>query len=95
MKHKSAWLTFLVCLNLLLLTGLFICGAPPRPARAQGAGLAGNYLIVSGQVQSNLDALYLLDPRERALHAFYFEKGARDLKYAGFRDLERDFHTAP
>ncbi len=95
MKHKSVWLAVLVGVNLALLAGLLLVGTPPRAAAAQGAGQGGNYLVVSGQVQNGLDALYVLDLRERALHAFYFEKGARDLKYGSFRDLERDFHSNP
>ncbi len=93
MKRKSTWLAALVCVNLVLLTALVVLGRPPRAAVAQGAGLGGNYLLVAGQVQSQFDALYLLDLRERALHVFYFERGARELKYGGFRDLERDFRT--
>ncbi len=95
MKHRDVWLAVLVCVNVVLLTGMVVVGAPPRAASAQAAGLAGNYLAVAGQIQSEFDAIYLLDLRERALHVFFFQKGSHNLEYGGFRDLERDFHGSP
>ena len=90
---KTTWLTLLVCVNLVLATAIVIFGVPPRPAAAQVAGMAGNYVIVSGRVQSDFDALYVLDLRERILHVFYFIRGGRDMDWAGYRDLERDFRN--
>lgn len=93
--NKSAWLSLLVCVNLILLTSIALFGFTPRSALAQGTALSGNYLVVSGKIQTNLDALYLLDLRERTLHTFYFDQGSNDLKWAGYRDLERDFRNNP
>lgn len=90
---KTTWIATLVCVNLVLLTAAILVGVPPKPALAQGTGLAGNYLVVSGQIQSQFDALYLIDLRERTLHVFYFVRGSRDLRWAGYRDLERDFRN--
>ncbi len=95
MQRRNTWLAVLVCLNLVLLTGMLVIGSPPRPAGAQGAGQAGNYLAVAGQIQSEFDAIYLLDLRERALHVFFFQKGNHEMQYGGFRDLERDFRGSP
>jgi hypothetical protein len=89
--RKTTWLTALICLNLVLLTGIILLTTSPRVAHAQQTGLAGNYLVVSGEIQSKFDALYLLDLRERTIHTFYFRKGTNDLQYAGFRNLEIDF----
>lgn len=88
---KRPWLAVLVCVNLILLTGVILVGHTPRAAMAQATGLAGNYMVVSGEIQDEFDALYLLDLRERALHTFYFRKGTQDLQYAGYRLLEQDF----
>ncbi len=90
---KTRLLTFLICLNLVLATALLWVAVPPRLAYAQGTGLAGNYIAVTGQIQREFDALYLLDLQQRALHVFYFVKGSNELEYAGFRDLERDFRA--
>jgi hypothetical protein len=96
MRNKSVWLTLLICVNLVLLTGIFIVGSPPRAAQAQATALSGNYVVVTGNIQSTLDAVYLLDLRERMLHAFFYEKGARRMQYAAPpRDLERDFRNNP
>jgi hypothetical protein len=93
--RKRLLLTVLVCANLVLLTGIALFAATPRTALAQGTGLAGNYLVVTGQIQSQFDALYMLDLRERTLHCFYFVKGTNNIEYAGYRDLERDFRNNP
>lgn len=90
---KTTWLTLLVCVNLVLLTAIGLFASAPRTALAQGTGLAANYMVVAGRIQSEFDALYLIDLRERTLHAFYFIRGSRELKYAGYRDLERDFRN--
>jgi hypothetical protein len=89
--NKSTWLTLLVCVNLVLLTGIILVGTTPRAAQAQGIGLADNYLIVAGQIQEGFDALYVIDTAQRTLHSFYFRKGTKDLQWAGYRQLERDF----
>jgi hypothetical protein len=92
---KTTWITLLVCVNLILLTGVTLFAYTPRTALAQGTALSGNYVVVSGKIQTNLDALYLIDLRERTLHTFYFEQGTNELKWAGYRDLERDFRNNP
>ncbi len=91
--RKRTWLSLLVCLNLVLLAATILVGTSPRTAHAQGTGLSGNYLVVSGEIQEEFDALYMVDLRERALHAFYFRKGTRDMQYAGYRSLELDFRN--
>ncbi len=93
MKSRNVWIASLLCLNAALLTGLLLATTEPRTALAQATGLAGNYLAVSGEIQDQFDALYILDTRSRVLHAFYYDKGQRRLNYAGNRDLERDFRN--
>lgn len=86
-------LAALLCLNLVLAAVLVLHSLPPRTAAAQGTGLGGNFLAVTGEIQSEFDALYLMDLQNRTLHVFYFQKGSQDLQYAGYRDLERDFRN--
>lgn len=90
---RNVCLAILVCVNLLLLVALVFVAAPPRAAVAQPGGLADNYLVVTGQIQSEHDALYVLEMQERTLHTFTFRRGTRELEYAGARQLERDFRN--
>jgi hypothetical protein len=90
---KSTAVALLVCLNLALLTALCLASYSLPSAAAQGTGLSGNYMVVAGQIQDRYDALYVLDLRARTLHAFYFDKGRKELVYSDWRDLERDFRN--
>jgi hypothetical protein len=89
--NRNKWLALLVCINVMLLAAIVLCGTTPRTAVAQSGGLADNYLMISGQIQSDRDALYVLDMQTRALHAFAFTRGTRELEWAGSRLLEQDF----
>ncbi|TWT46245.1 hypothetical protein RAS1_26940 [Phycisphaerae bacterium RAS1] len=91
---KSFWLSLLVCVNLLLLTAIILTSySLPTALAQQPAGLADNFMIATGEIQNEYDALYVLDLKERTLHTFYYDKGRRRLYYSDFRDLERDFRN--
>ena len=93
---KNTWLSLLLCLNLALLTGIVLCAYSPPAAYAQGTSLAGDYMVVAGEIQDQHDALYIIDVRNRILHVLYYERGRKTLRYAGARDLEQDFrHNRP
>ena len=96
---KRYALAALVCVNLVLLTGIVLVSAAPPAALAQEApaaaspGLASNYLIVTGNIQSDFDGVYVIDRSRQLLHGFYWERGRNRLLYAGSRDLEVDFRN--
>lgn len=90
MKRQS-WIALLVCLNVILATGILLSNYSPPTALAQGAGLSGNYMLVAGEIQDQYDALYIIDLRSRNIHAFYYDKTTKKLSFAGSRDLEKDF----
>ena len=88
---RRRWLIMLVLLNLGLAAGLVLRQAEPRTALAQPAGgLGDRYLLVTGLIQNDFDALYVIDTKERTLHTFTFRKGTRELEYGGYRLLDRD-----
>lgn len=88
---KSALLKLLIAVNLALAAALVVVRSTPRTAAAQASPLADNYMVVTGQIESNNDALYIIDTKERTLHTFTIRKGTREIEYAGYRMLERDF----
>lgn len=81
----------LAVLNAVLLGLTVWSWAGIRSAEAQASGLADNYMFVTGRIQDENDALYVVDMRERTLHTFTFRRGTRELEYAGLRSLDRDF----
>ena len=88
---RQPWIALLVCLNVILATGIVLSSYSPPAAYAQGAGLSGNYMLVAGEIQNKYDALYIIDLRVRAIHAFFYDKTTKKLTFSGSRDLERDF----
>lgn len=90
---RHVGLAALICVNLILITGILLFSYSIPAANAQTASLASDYLVVAGEIQDQHDALYMIDMRTRFLHIFYFDRGQRMLKYAGWRDLEQDFRN--
>jgi hypothetical protein len=93
---RTTCLAALICVNLVLLAALMLAATSARTASAQSAPTGDPYLLVTGEILDDFDALYVLDMRERTLHTFYFRKGTRELQYAGYRNLEQDLrHREP
>lgn len=87
---KQMILVALACLNAGLLVGLvFVASAPPAEAQIVGGG--ADYLVMTGAVAQNYDALYVLDLASRQLAAWKFDKKDNLLKLVGRRSLLRDF----
>ena len=87
---KQAILVALACLNAGLLVALvFISSAPPADAQIVGGG--ADYLVMTGAVAQNYDALYVLDLASRQLAAWKYDKKDNMLKLVGRRSLLRDF----
>lgn len=93
MRNRELWLSLLVCLNLLLLTGIMLAGYSLPTAVAQGTGLGDSYMVVSGEIQDEYDALYIIDVRNRTIHVFHWDRGKRDLIYTDWRALDIDFRN--
>ena len=95
-QSKNLALPVLVCLNLILITCIVLCSYTIPAAQAQNTSMGTDYMVVAGEIMDQHDALYLIDFRSRFLHVFYFDRGTKLLKYAGYRDLEKDFrHNRP
>jgi hypothetical protein len=90
---RSLALIVLVGANVILLCVLVGMAFPPPAAQAQAVGGAGNYLMVCGNIQSDLDAVYMIDLRNRLLHTFTVRRGQVQLEYRGTRDLNVDFRN--
>jgi hypothetical protein len=90
---KQMILVALACLNAALLVALvFNAGAPTgETAEAQIVGGGADYLVMTGAVAQNYDALYVLDLSSRQLAAWKFDKKDNLLKLIGRRSLLRDF----
>lgn len=90
---KRAWIVLLVGVNLVLLATLVLAGWHLPAAYAQPTPLGQNYAMVSGQINDQSDALYVVDIPQRRLHSFIPNRDInnRRIFYVGYRDLQRDF----
>lgn len=93
MKRKNLWIALLATLNAALLAAIVLVTWQPKAALAQGTGLSGNYIMVAGEIQDGYDVVYLIDTRQRTLHALVYELGRNRLMYEDMRDLEADFRN--
>jgi len=88
---KKAIIVALVCLNAGLLVTL-IAGTGTEPAYGQVIG--SNYVIVTGNIYSDYDGIYVLDLASRRLAAWRYEKNRKPYglrAVASGRNLRRDF----
>ena len=91
---KQVILVALACLNAGLLVALvFNAGAPTAEAQIVGGG--ADYLVMTGAIAKNYDALYVLDLSTRQIAAWQFDKKNNALKLVGRRSLLRDFGRKP
>ncbi len=90
---KRGVVVLLVGINLVLgATLLMMTGAVPA-AYGQAVPLGSNYLTVSAVVQSNKDALFVIDLANRELHCFEVDRTTRRIVHRDRRDLQRDFRS--
>lgn len=91
---KQMIIVALMCLNASLLVAIvFGTGTPAAEAQVIGGGT--NYIMVTGNLRENYDAIYIVDLGKRRLAALKFDKkgGLKKgkLLISGIRDLPRDF----
>ena len=89
---KKVLIVTLVGINAALLLALML-GAGTGRADAQGVlGATTDYLVVTGQITSGWDGVYVIDLRKRYMVAFRFDKTKQKLiPYRGVRKLLLDF----
>jgi len=89
---KRALVVTLVCINATLLLALVI-GVNASDAKAQGmVGARTDYLIMTGHVANDNDAVYVIDVRRQGMIAFRFDRTKKKLiAYRRGRKLKTDF----
>ena len=92
MKKKLA-IALLVCVNLGLLGGLVVTTLPQAEAQPVViAPAAPNYMLMTGHIRPNEDAVYVLDVNTRKLAAWEFDHTAKRLQRVRLmRNLAADF----
>lgn len=89
-------IVMLVGINLVLLAVLVLSAYSPPQAMAQSVGRGGEFILVSAAAQVENDAIYLIDIRNRRLHAFrstfpHVRGQPTRVALLHSRDLARDF----
>ena len=86
---KRACIVVLLCLNVVLLVALV--GINMNKAQGQTVRGANNYLMATGRIEANFDAIYVLDMKTRRLAAWQFDRTAKRLRPFKGRTLAQDF----
>ena len=87
---KAAIIVALLCVNAALV--MMLAGTPNAPvANAQVVGGASDYVMITAKVQSDNDAVYVIDLATRRLKVWKFDKNSNRLQTVGVVDLKRDF----
>ena len=84
----------LLGVNLALVAAMLLITPGPPAAHAQAVAQGGNYIMVTGKVMDDYDALYLVDLNTRTLHVMTIDPTQRRLQYRGYRSLVADFRRA-
>jgi hypothetical protein len=92
MEMKKAIVITLVGINAALLVALMLGTSTPT-AEAQVARGGADYLMVTGHVGKDWDAVYVLDMGARRILGWQFNKTTKRLEPYRGRSLETDFQT--
>ena len=87
---KKALIVALVCVNVALLAALVLTAGASK-ANAQAYRGAADYLMVSGKIGTDWEAVYLLDLGRRRLLGFRFDKTSQQMLPIRGRILANDF----
>ena len=89
---KKALIVSLLCLNVALLAALVLgANSPEAKAQVGGARKYTDYIMLTGQIWQDNDAVYVVDMSTKRLASWQFEKTRKRLVPFRVRDLNRDF----
>ncbi len=86
---KRALVAVLAGINVALLAALVLVTSPRAGAQVAGGG--SDYLMVTGRIRGNTDALYVTDLGTRRMTAFQFDRTSKKMVQYGSRRLREDF----
>ena len=90
---KKALIAILICINVGLLATLMLGTFTPK-ADAQVYRPASDYLMMSGNMTSSSENVYVIDLSRRRLVGWQWDKTDRRLRQLGSRNLRTDFKRA-
>ena len=89
---KKAAIVALACINVALLAAMIHVSTPP--AQAQGFTGATDYLAITGKIDQDLDAIYIVDIAKSKLVCFKLIPGPNNsykMVFCGGRSMVQDF----
>jgi hypothetical protein len=90
---KRTLIVVLVSVNLALLVALVFGPASPR-ADAQVIGGGADYLMVTGQIGTNWDGVYIVDLDTRRMLSMRWDRTRKQMVPIRGRQLRTDFQAA-
>lgn len=90
---KRAVIVVLVCVNVALLLTLMLGPTAPKKADAQVFGGASNYIVVTGKIGKDDEAVYVVDVARQQMLAWRFDDGNEKFHRFRGRELKKDFRV--
>ena len=90
---KKTLIVTLVCVNVVLLLALVLGTAAPK-AHGQVFRGGADYLMITGHIGSNWDAVYIVDLAKRRMLSWRFDKTSKRLLPFRGRQLRSDFRRS-
>jgi len=86
---KKTLIVTLVCVNVVLLAALIMVNLDRVDAQTLRGG--NDYIMATGKIEANFDAVYVVDMKTRRLAAWRFDRTAKRLVPYKGRQLKMDF----
>lgn len=91
MKREDLIIALLAGASVVLIVLIVLTTSGPGPLFAQSVDRSNGFVMVTGRVDQDRDAMYLLDERSGQMAVFVYRRSGRDVKLTDVRDLRQDF----
>jgi len=90
---KKTVIVALICINAGLLAWLLVKVGTGEAQALPGEVLHNNYIMITGNIREDDDAVYILDLATKRLAAWEFDASKKQLRPLGVRRLSTDIPT--
>ncbi|HDZ20049.1 hypothetical protein LCGC14_0095790 [marine sediment metagenome] len=91
---KNVAIILLICINVGLILTLVAVAAVSSAAAQEGYFPSTNYIMVTGQIESGYEVIYIIDMASQRLGAWKYDLSTKKLRGYRGQKLKDDFRTS-